>query len=109
MSMTRLYTGDDGETHVEEIDLDTHPELKSLQNVESIRLSKRDSLELPFMPEPARRLMVVISGSLEIGLGDGTKHQYRTGDVPLIEDTTGHGHTFRLLEPTTMLVIQFGD
>ena len=113
MSMTKLYTGDDGETHLEEIDIDSIlgslPELRSLQNVKSIYLGKRDSLELPFLPEPARRLHIIISGSLEIGLGDGTKHQYKTGDLRLIEDTTGHGHSFKLLEPTTSLVIEFND
>ena len=106
MSITRLYTGDDGESHIEELDLDSHPELKSLQKVEGIWLQKWESYELPFTQEPARRWMVVLSGSLEIGLGDGSKHVYKTGDIRLVEDTTGHGHTFRLLEPTTFLVIE---
>jgi hypothetical protein len=37
--------------------------------------------------------VIIISGQLEIGLGDGSKHRFGPGDARLVEDTTGQGHT----------------
>ena len=41
------------------------------------------------------RLLVVISGELEIGLGDGTTHVLTPGTIVLVMDMTGKGHTSR--------------
>jgi len=35
--------------------------------------------------------------AVEIGLGDGSKHVFGPGDARLVEDTTGKGHTTRVL------------
>jgi hypothetical protein len=43
------------------------------------------------------RLLVVLSGTLEVGLGDGTIRQLHAGDIVLAADTTGKGHTSRLI------------
>ena len=40
--------------------------------------------------------MIILSGQLEIGLGDGSKHVFGPGDARLVEDTTGQGHTTRV-------------
>ena len=50
-----------------------------------------------FHPAPDQRWMVILSGQLEIGLGDGSKHPFGPGDIRLIEDTTGRGHTTHFL------------
>jgi hypothetical protein len=39
--------------------------------------------------------VIILSGQLEIGLGDGTKQTFGPGDARLVEDTTGKGHTTR--------------
>jgi len=39
------------------------------------------------------RLLVVLSGTLEVGLGDGAIRQLHAGDIVLAADTTGRGHT----------------
>ena len=36
MSIIRLYTGDDGQTHIEEMSPESHPELASLQSTTGI-------------------------------------------------------------------------
>jgi hypothetical protein len=36
MNMIRLYTGKDGQTHIEELDLATHPELTTMQATKGI-------------------------------------------------------------------------
>jgi hypothetical protein len=53
---------------------------------------------------PERRLIAHLSGEVEIGLSDGAKHIFRAGDVRLMEDLTGPGHTHRDLTPTTDFV-----
>lgn len=54
------------------------------------------------------RLLMVSTGALEIGLGDGTKHVLHPGDIVLVMDTTGRGHTSRSIgtEPVTGLTIR---
>ena len=39
----------------------------------------------------------ILQGQLEIGLGDGSKHVFGPGDARLVEDTTGQGHTTRVV------------
>jgi hypothetical protein len=41
--------------------------------------------------------VITLSGEVEIGLGDGTKHRFGPGHVNLIEDLTGQGHTTRII------------
>ena len=107
MGVYRLYKGDDDECHIEEIDLNQHPEMTQVQYAAGIRFRQRQpGPASPFEPEPARRWMVIISGKFEVGLGDGSKHQFGPGDIRLIEDTTGHGHTSQFLEPTTFAVVE---
>lgn len=43
------------------------------------------------------RLLIVLSGTLEVGLGDGTIRQLGKGDMVLAADTTGKGHTSRAI------------
>ena len=42
---------------------------------------------------PRRQWCITLSGSVEIGIGDGTVKTFGPGDVFLAEDITGQGHT----------------
>ena len=44
-------------------------------------------------PAPRRQFVIILSGQLEIGFGDGTKKIFGPGDARLVEDITGKGHT----------------
>ena len=39
MGFSRLYTGDDGESHIEELDLASHPELTTLHQATGVVFS----------------------------------------------------------------------
>ena len=52
----------------------------------------RDDL-LGWHTAPRRQWCITLSGSVEIGIGDGTVKTFGPGDVFLAEDTTGQGHT----------------
>ncbi|MCK5920392.1 MAG: hypothetical protein KAG66_05590 [Methylococcales bacterium] len=96
MGIYRMYTGSDNETHIEELPLSAHPELGELQTVKGLQIQQNQGGRfMDFHQAPNKRWLITLSGELEIGLGDGTVHKFGPGDVRLIEDVTGHGHTTR--------------
>ena len=94
MGTYRMYTGDDGETHWEEIDLSKTPEWTS--NISTTHIVFREDPAGKFQdwhPAPRRQFVIILSGQLEIGFSDGTTKVFSAGDARLVEDTTGKGHT----------------
>jgi len=98
MGSIRLYSGDDGESHIEEIDPTIHPAWSTLHNAKGIvfRSSPLGRFS-DFHIAPRRQYIITLSGEAEIGLADGTIHHLGPGDVNLAEDLTGHGHTTRVV------------
>ena len=92
---TRLYTGEDGQSHFEEIDMEVGQfPWGELKTATGIMFRKDDPGKfIDWHPAPRRQFIVTLSGRVEIGLGDGTIRQFGRGDVMLADDTTGHGHT----------------
>jgi hypothetical protein len=106
----RVFTGTDGESHIEELDLASRPDLSSLTNVTEVRVAHHEELrDMDFHSLTERRLIIHMLGEVEIGFGDGTKHIFRAGDARLMEDTTGRGHTHRDLSPNTATLILLKD
>ena len=44
---------------------------------------------------PRRQYIVMLEGSVEIEIGDGTRRVFHPGEILLAEDTTGQGHISR--------------
>jgi quercetin dioxygenase-like cupin family protein len=98
VDISRLYTGDDGQTHIERMNLETHPELGTLQRAEGIQFrSTPPGNFIDWHPAPRRQFVITLSGQVEIGLGDGSVHRFGPGHVNLAEDLTGKGHTTRVV------------
>jgi hypothetical protein len=57
----------------------------------------------PSHPAPARQFLVVLSGLLEVE-ASGEARRFSAGDVLLVEDTDGAGHSSRVLEDCVMAV-----
>lgn len=94
MGVYRLYTGSDGESHIEELSAEALKEIKLDRARMNFSVSQREPGHFSdFHPAPFRRWQVGIVGRTIIGLSDGTSHTFGPGDVRLIEDTTGKGHT----------------
>lgn len=96
MGIFRLYSGEDGQSHLEELDLASHPDLT--EPAVTTGISFRESSPDRFVDwhnAPRRLYVITISGEVEIGLGDGTVHRFGPGHVTLAEDLTGQGHTTR--------------
>ena len=97
MPFFRLYTGPDGKSHIEDLDLASHPELTQLQAAEGIVFrSDPPGRFIDWHPAPRRQFVITLSGQGEIGLEDGTIYKFGAGHVNLAEDVTGKGHTTRV-------------
>jgi redox-sensitive bicupin YhaK (pirin superfamily) len=110
MSIYRVYAGADGESHIEEIHLEKHPELGALMNVAQVGIHEFPQRRtMDFHPLTERRLIIHLRGEVEIGVSDGGKQIFRPGDARLMEDTSGRGHTHQDLSPVIQAVVVLKD
>ncbi len=94
MGTYRMFTGADGKSSWEEIDLDKATDWMEGLDVSRIRFGIRAPGEYQdWHPAPRRQFVFIVSGQLEIGFEDGSKKIFGPGDARLVEDTTGKGHT----------------
>ena len=95
MQFCRMYTGADGKSHFEELDQSQGAQFfLTTINVKGLVFKNDDNKDiLGWHNAPRRQWCITLSGSCEIGLGDGTKKTFGPGDVFLAEDETGQGHT----------------
>ena len=103
MQITRVYTGDDGESHFETIDIaqteSRYGTLSEMFLAEGVIFRTTPvGGELDFQNAPRRQFVVTLSGAVEIEVGDGSKLQLHGGDILLADDVTGRGHITRDLE-----------
>ena len=89
MQMIRMYTGDDGVTHLE--DMDSTQELK-LAATEMVIRSAVTDLPSPWHTSPVRQILIIRTGNVKVEVEDGTVRQLGPGDLVLEEDLTGKGH-----------------
>ena len=108
--MYRIFSDSDGESHIEELRLEDHPELGAMTNVSEVKVQKFDgNRDMSLHPLPERRLIVHLSGEVEITTSDGSKQILRAGDVRLMEDVTGKGHAHLDLTPSEAVYIILND
>jgi len=108
--MYRVFAGSDGESHIEELTLEDHPELGALTNISEVKVQEFDgSRNMPLHPLPERRLIIHLSGEVEITTSDGAKQLFRAGDVRLMDDVTGKGHAHLDLTPSEAVYILLKD
>ena len=95
----RIYTGDDGQSHFEELDLDAGPVEWSTDGPATGIAFRRGPVGefLDWHPAPRRQWVITLSGVMEIAVGDGTSRRFGPGDVMLAEDVEGQGHTLRAI------------
>jgi hypothetical protein len=108
MKIVHITTGADGESHVE-VKAPAFTERENrrtkTQAAASIAFMKREVGFTDFHPAPQRQYMLYLTARVEIGLGDGSSIVMEPGDALLAEDTTGHGHTSKVLEPGVCAVV----
>jgi len=104
-SITRLYTGADGQSHAEDIEVVWRPSTRlraELNESESVKVTGAQFLRWPrgFVwaghPASRRQYVIIVSGRGEVDVAGGKKVQLAPGRVLLAEDVTGKGHTTRV-------------
>ena len=117
MRVTRIYTGDDQQSHFEDVEIDLknlglRGKLSEPWPAREVIFREVDGdYELAFHNAPRRQLVVNLTGSVEIEVGDGSVRQLGPGSILLAEDTTGQGHISRAInsEPRQCLFIPLLD
>ncbi len=95
MGVFRMYTGDDGQSIMEELQLDD-PILDTLKTCIGSSIQINEPTEFSeFHPAPRRCWMSMLSGQIDIQMADGTIHSFGPNDLRLWEDVTGQGHKTR--------------
>jgi mannose-6-phosphate isomerase-like protein (cupin superfamily) len=102
-TVTRLYTGSDGESHAQDIEVAWRPAglRAELSDSESVKATGAQFLRWPrgFVwaghPASKRQYVIIVSGRGEVDVVGG-KVPLAPGRVLLAEDVTGKGHTTRV-------------
>ena len=108
MRYLRLYADEFGESHFESVEIgydqvvyappapqfDISEQVKSSQFINVRFLVGWDS---GLHPTPRRQLFVVCSGIIEGCSSDGVSEIFEAGDMLLMEDTSGKGHTAKVI------------
>ena len=108
MAIVRVYTGNDGQSHFEDIvpefiqadnsDDDRWPQAgRQLIHEASGTLARRfdSNRSNPWHHAPGRAVVFTLQGGGEIEVGAGTKRTIGPGDILIAEDMTGQGHYTR--------------
>lgn len=101
MKITRLYTGTDNESHFEDIEMDVSDagDIGQLsEKVDATGIIFRRTgpdYDYDWHNAPQRQYIIMLDGSVDVEIGDGTMRRFSTGDILLAEDTEGHGHKSR--------------
>jgi hypothetical protein len=109
MKITRFYALENGESRFTEVDIPLKHEQKDAEG-NILRLSDgytSPNVRFAELPEglsqswhnaPARQIVVVLSGTIEVGTTDKQTRQWGAGEAFLADDVTGKGHTTRVVK-----------
>jgi len=117
VKVTRMYTGPDGKTHVEDFEVPLKAqgrgtELSDAVSVKDLQFRRTNQdYKLDWHPAPRRQYVVTLSGESEIEIDGGKKIRLGPGHILLAEDTTGQGHISRAVgsEDRISLFITLAD
>jgi len=117
MKLVRIFTGDDNESHIEIHDQQEYFDFTernntrtALEKAHGIIFATRDtSAEVKFHNAAKRQYGLYLSATVELGLGDGSSVVMEPGDILLAEDSTGHGHSSKVLKEGMVVFVRLED
>jgi hypothetical protein len=105
MKIPRVFTGADGQSHFDEIDIDLDIPAGEFSSASRLLVGPgvmfretNGDYSLDFHPAPRRQFIVNLDGGVELEVGDGTIRRFGPGSVFLADDVTGQGHRSRAIE-----------
>lgn len=110
-TITRLYTGPDGQTHAEEIPAKFaaggNSEVSKMMNTARAELHRAaPGTVIDWHTAPRRQYIITLSGRGELEVAGGQKIQVGPGHIELVEDTTGKGHITRVVGNEDRVTLQ---
>jgi quercetin dioxygenase-like cupin family protein len=111
MSIIRLFTGDDQQSHFEDIEPSFQPrgdqsDLAELIPGSGILVRRFEpGRHNPWHHAPGRYAVFTLTGGVDIEIGDGTVRRVGPGDILLAEDLSGQGHATREVGPTARISV----
>ena len=106
LEVTRMYTGADGLSHVDQVNVKFSPVAGAAptnEQSEPVKVTRSYIVRVaPGVFEgwhnaDARRYVIPISGRAEVEVAGGQKFSAEPGRIYIAEDLTGKGHTFRVV------------
>lgn len=104
MKITRVYSDAEGESRFEDIEVELfdNGEIGWLSKniaVKTLQFRKvSPDYDYDFHHAPQKQFIVLLDGGVEITTSLGETRQFQTGEILLMEDTTGKGHRTKNLE-----------
>ncbi len=103
MKYHRFYSDATGESHIDEVKVkqslaDAAPPAPPLLVSAFNPASHWGFFSVPagwfgdWHPAPSRQFMILLSGAVDVMTSDGSVFRMRSGDIVLLEDTSGRGH-----------------
>jgi len=115
LKYARLYSDNNGESHFEDMEVpfqsvDFAPPAPPL-DISVFGRAEQCSLLMAkpgwrgdWHPAPFRQLRFYLSGEVEAETSDGEIRRIHAGEVALVEDTSGKGHTSRVVGSTNVII-----
>ncbi|MGH9253686.1 MAG: hypothetical protein ACRD3C_03865 [Vicinamibacterales bacterium] len=104
--MTRIYTGADGQSHAEQVEMKLNGNVSEMMKATGVQFSRRAPGPVSdWHVGPRRQFVITLSGRGEIEVAGGQTISIGPGHINLIEDTTGKGHTTRNVGPDDRIVV----
>ena len=116
MRYTRLFADDTGGSHFDDIEIE-FTATDYVQSAAPLDFSTTfPASQVAFMRAPAgwasefhvssaRNMFVVLSGEWEVTASDGESRRFAVGSALLVEDTTGTGHSSRVVSDTESMAV----
>ncbi|HZW69320.1 MAG TPA: hypothetical protein VFF57_00540 [Hanamia sp.] len=104
-NVTRIYSDGEGDSHFEDITIpltDAGSIGKLSTGIAAKEIIFREvapSYDYDFHNAPQKQYIILLDGEIEIETSLGDKRIFKSGEVLLVEDTTGKGHKTRNLQP----------
>jgi hypothetical protein len=99
--VTRIYSDSAGVTHFEDGVIELSPGgpigmlSDPIDTARTIFRSTDADYNYDWHPTPARQFILMMSGEIEVEVGDGTVRRFAVGDALFLEDTSPPGHRTR--------------
>ena len=112
----RLYSDEAGESHFEDLEvdlipLDFAPPAAPLNIAQFLPVAQSfwvgaapDWEGVVAHPSPRRQIFCTLRGSYQVAASDGSVRHVDTGDILLLEDTSGKGHSTQVTSSSELLI-----